>query len=95
MKNQHHPAPFPLEITTRIIFSLFDQEKNKIDPFGGSGTTAIASKLLNHNFVSVDISKKYNILAKERIKNINSFKDIIEKEKNQHFAKKIKKRRKK
>lgn len=97
MKNKQHPAPFPIEIPARIIYSLFDQEKNKliIDPFGGSGTTAIASKLLNHNFVSIDISEKYNSIAKERIKNINDFKNIIDKEINQHFVKKTYKERKK
>jgi len=97
MKNKYHPAPFPIAIPARIIYSLFDQEKNKliIDPFGGSGTTAIANKLLNHNFVSIDISKTYNLLAEKRIKNINSFKKNIDDEINQHFVKKTYKERKK
>ena len=82
MKNNLHPAPFPIEIPTRIIYSIFDEDKNKIiiDPFGGSGTTALACKLMGHQFISIDISKKYSDIAQKRIEKEGKNYDLIEKE---------------
>lgn len=95
MKNKH-PAPFPIEIPTRIIYSIFDNEINKliIDPFGGSGTTALAAKLLNHNFISIDIDSRYSKMAKERIKKHGKNFELIQKEIMLHKVKKTYKQRK-
>lgn len=69
----NHPAPFPIEIPTRIIFSIFDDEKNKliIDPYIGSGTSAVAAKLLGHNYFGIDISETYVNQAIKRLENIS------------------------
>jgi len=69
-----HPAPFPLELPRRLI--KFYSYKNQIvlDPFGGSGTTALAANQLGRNFIYIDNSSEYCFLAKERLKgNINLF----------------------
>lgn len=66
MKNAH-PAPFPLPLIERIIGST--NAKIILDPFMGSGTTAVASKLLDRNFIGIDISMEYCKMAKERLKN--------------------------
>ncbi len=70
---KEHPAPFPLELPTRIIYSIFDEEKNKVvlDPFCGIGTTLVASKLLGHNYIGVDISSEYIKIAENRLNNAN------------------------
>lgn len=96
MKNSKHPAPFPLELPLRIIFSIFDEEKSKviIDPFSGSGTTAIAAKLLDHYFIAIDISEKYINESKVRLENINYEKDLFEKEIALHKVNKTYKQRK-
>jgi site-specific DNA-methyltransferase (adenine-specific) len=60
-----HPAPFPLELASRCIESV--GEGPVLDPFIGSGTTAIAAEQLNLNWVGIDKSKKYCELANERI----------------------------
>jgi DNA modification methylase len=51
-----------------------------MDPFGGSGTTAITAEILKRRWISIDISKNYTDIANERIrqyrwgkKNINLF----------------------
>jgi DNA modification methylase len=63
-----HPAPFPLELVERFI-NLYSYEKDLIlDPFIGSGTTAIAAKKLNRNYIGYEISKEYCELANNRIK---------------------------
>jgi site-specific DNA-methyltransferase (adenine-specific) len=69
----NHPAPFPIEIPTRCIYSVLDVEKNGliIDPYMGSGTSAVAAKLLGHNFIGVDISQTYIEQALHRIDNIS------------------------
>jgi len=67
-----HPAPFPIEIPTRCIYSILDNKKDYtiIDPYMGSGTSAVAAKLLGHNYIGIDISQTYIEQAKKRIENI-------------------------
>lgn len=91
-----HPAPFPLQLPLRCIFSILDETKDKliIDPYLGSGTTAVASKLLGHNYIGIDISGKYVDLAKERIKNYKNEEDILYEELAKHMVKKTFKERK-
>ena len=70
-RNSQHPAPFPLWMPVRIIKSIFHNQTNKLilDPYMGSGTTAVASSLLHHNYIGIDISENYKNMAEERIKN--------------------------
>jgi len=64
-----HPAPYPVELPKRCI-KLFSYVGDTIlDPFLGSGTTLIASHMLNRKGVGVDIDKKYCELAKSRLIN--------------------------
>lgn len=86
-----HPAPFPLEIPTRIIYSLFDDDKDKIvlDPYSGSGTVALAAKLFGCNYCGIDISPNYTKMAEDRLKNSNDYIDIFNKEIEKHVIKGI------
>ena len=62
-----HPAPFPVELAERFI-NLYSYEKDLIlDPFIGSGTTAIAAQKLNRHYVGYEINDEYCELAKTRI----------------------------
>ena len=62
-----HPAPFPIELPKRLI-ELYSFENDIIlDPFAGSGTTAIAAKTTKRNYIMIDINSDYCKLAKERI----------------------------
>lgn len=64
MKNPH-PAPFPVDLINRIISST--SAKLILDPFMGSGTTAVAAKALGRDFVGIDISPEYCKMADERL----------------------------
>ena len=64
MKNEH-PAPFPVALIERIISSTDAQII--LDPFMGSGTTAIAAKKLNRHFIGVELSSEYVDLSKKRL----------------------------
>ena len=65
--NNPHPAPFPVELTDRIIQSTTAQII--LDPFGGSGTTAVSALKYNRNFILIEQSEKYCEMAKQRINN--------------------------
>jgi modification methylase len=95
-RNNNHPAPFPIDLPTRIIYSILDEEKGIIiDPYSGSGTTAVAAKLLNKDFIGIDISEEYNLTAEKRVKNYLSEKKMVDSELSKHFVEKTFKERKK
>lgn len=65
-RNNLHPAPFPIDLITRIVQST--TAKIILDPFIGSGTTAIVAKSNNRKYIGIDISPAYVAKANERIK---------------------------
>ena len=67
-KKNEHPAPFPVELVSRCIESV--DEGLVLDPFMGSGTTAIAAESNNRPWVGIDISQKYCDMAKHRIQKV-------------------------
>ncbi len=62
-----HPAPFPVELPLRLIQLYSFQDDIILDPFIGSGTTAISALKSNRKFVGYDISQEYIDLAEKRI----------------------------
>jgi len=65
--NNAHPAPFPLELAQRCIQAV--GEGPILDPFIGSGTTALAAESLGIEWIGIDQSPEYIEMAKERISN--------------------------
>jgi len=63
--NNEHPCPFPVELPERIIGSTDAQVI--LDPFVGSGTTAVAAKQLNRRYVGIDVSPDYCEMAEARL----------------------------
>ncbi|MBI5332090.1 MAG: site-specific DNA-methyltransferase [Candidatus Aenigmarchaeota archaeon] len=63
-----HPAPFPTELPLRLIKLYTFTNDIVLDPFMGSGQTAIAALQTKRNFIGYDIDKTYCKLAEERIK---------------------------
>jgi len=65
--NRKHPAPFPKDLPYRLI-KLYSWENDIIlDPFLGSGTTAVACKELNRRFIGIEINPKYCAMARARL----------------------------
>lgn len=62
-----HPAPFPEELPRRLIQLYTFKGDVVLDPFIGSGQTALAALKLHRHFVGYDIDKKYCELAEKRI----------------------------
>lgn len=69
--NNDHPAPFPLELPLRAIYSIYDGEEGKtiLDIFNGSGTTGVASLLLNYKYIGIDVSSNYLKSSVKRLDN--------------------------
>jgi modification methylase len=67
--NNPHPAPFPVALIDRIISST--NAKVVLDPFMGSGTTAVSAKKLGRDFVGIEISPEYVEMANDRISSQN------------------------
>ncbi len=62
-----HPAPFPLELPHRLI-QLYSFETDVVlDPFMGSGTTAVAALRSGRKFIGYEIVEEYVALARKRI----------------------------
>jgi len=59
-----HPAPFPIELPTRLVKLYSFVGQTVLDPFCGIGTTCIAAKRHNRNYIGIDISPEYCNRAK-------------------------------
>ena len=62
-----HPCQMPLEVMKRII-AILPEDKLIVDPFGGSGTTALACKELNRKCIIIEQDEKYIGIINERLK---------------------------
>ena len=66
-KKAKHPAPFPIELPKRLI-ELYSYKNDIIlDPFMGSGTTALAAQQLGRDYVGYEISEDYINIATEKL----------------------------
>lgn len=61
-----HPCQMPLEVMRRIIGILPD-DYTIVDPFMGSGTTGVACKQLNRDFIGIEMDEEYAEIARDRI----------------------------
>ena len=64
-----HPAPFPVELPRRLIELYTFEGEIVLDPFIGSGTTALAALDTHRRFVGYEIEAAYAQIARERIEN--------------------------
>lgn len=62
-----HPTIKPLEVVKYHIQKSTSEEMTIFDPFMGSGTTGVACKCLNRNFIGIEIDEKYFKIAEKRI----------------------------
>jgi DNA modification methylase len=62
-----HYAAYPVELVRRIVTGWCPPNGVVLDPFGGSGTTALVAKVLGRDAISLDLSAGYTRLAKWRV----------------------------
>ncbi len=65
--NDDHEAKYPVELVQRIVRLLSDKGETILDPFMGSGTTALASVKEKRNYIGIELERKYVKLAYKRL----------------------------
>lgn len=66
-KIKKHPAVFPLELAIDHVISWSNEDDVILDPFMGSGTSGVACKKLNRNFIGIEINEDYFKISEKRI----------------------------
>jgi DNA modification methylase len=73
-----HSAAFPIDLPSWFIRLFSEKGDIVLDPFAGSGTTALAAKNLERHFIAIDIDKNYCRDARERLGITNKKLDVFE-----------------
>lgn len=72
-----HPAQYPESLIKRIVLCSTDENDLVLDPFMGSGTSAVVAKKLNRNYLGYELEPDYIDIANSRLENINSNSDEV------------------
>ena len=70
LKWNDHPAIYPEQIVSMLIALLAPKRAVVLDPYMGSGTTAVAAKKAHRAYIGVDINPKYCEAARERVSEV-------------------------
>lgn len=73
IKNNQHPAVYPLFIIQELIKLLTNTNDIVLDPFVGSGTSCLAAKNLKRDYIGIEINPDYVNYANERLKTKSQF----------------------
>jgi site-specific DNA-methyltransferase (adenine-specific) len=68
---KEHPAPFPLELASRLVQMFSFTEDTVVDPFCGTGTTMVAALKHGRNSIGVELDSAYCKMAASRLMNEN------------------------
>jgi len=66
-RRDEHPCQLPVHLLERLLLMSSDEGDTVLDPFIGTGTTAIAAKKLGRKFVGIDIDPKYVEIANKKL----------------------------
>jgi site-specific DNA-methyltransferase (adenine-specific) len=69
---KEHPAPFPLELASRLIRMFSFAEDTVLDPFAGTGTTLVAAAQAGRNAIGVEVDPEYTRIANKRLKSVSN-----------------------
>ena len=67
---KEHPAPFPEKLVYECMINTTDANDIVLDPYMGSGTTAVVAKKLGRHYIGIELNPDYIKLAKARLKQI-------------------------
>ncbi len=94
-ENTTHPTQKPEKLLAKIILASTNENDLILDPFAGSGTTAVVAKKLNRNFVGIEADENYCLLTEKRLalaendKMIQGFSDGVFYERNTNVEIKV------
>ena len=72
VEKTQHPCQFPIALVRRLVLALCPKGGVVLDPFAGSGSTAIAALMEGRNFYGCDIAEKYLQIADFRLNDLLS-----------------------
>jgi len=70
IRRDEHPCQLPETLLERLVLMVTDEGDIVLDPFIGTGTTAIAAKRLERKYVGIDIDSKYVEISKKKLQNV-------------------------
>lgn len=77
-ENNDHPTVKPVSLMEYLIKIYSPVNSIVLDPFCGSGSTGVAAKKQNRNFIGIDLSEHYTEIARQRIKDTEIIKKPLE-----------------
>jgi site-specific DNA-methyltransferase (adenine-specific) len=72
-EREDHPTQKPLEIIERMIKASCPEKGIVLDPFGGTGTTAVACLLNKRHYITYELNPEYYEIISKRIKRHSNF----------------------
>ncbi|MEM7814775.1 MAG: site-specific DNA-methyltransferase [Candidatus Aenigmatarchaeota archaeon] len=69
-RRDKHPCQLPVALLERLILMSTDENDIVLDPFVGTGTTAIAAKRLGRHYIGFDINPKYVDMSKRKLNDV-------------------------
>lgn len=66
-RRDEHPCQLPIHLLERIILMSTDPGDVVLDPFLGTGTTAIAAKQLGRHYIGLELDEDYARIAREKL----------------------------
>jgi len=70
-RRDEHPCQLPVHLLERLILMTTDVGDIVLDPFIGTGTSAIAAKRLGRKYIGIDIDDKYVAISREKLGGIS------------------------
>jgi site-specific DNA-methyltransferase (adenine-specific) len=79
IRRDEHPCQLPLPLLDRIILMSTDPNDIVLDPFLGTGTTAISAKALGRNYIGIEIDPNYVKISTEKLERVKlmTYKDYF------------------
>ncbi len=72
VRRDEHPCQLPIPLLERIVLMSTDPGDVVLDPFLGTGTTAIAAKTLGRHFIGIDLDPQYAEIANEKLEKVQA-----------------------
>jgi site-specific DNA-methyltransferase (adenine-specific) len=70
IRRDEHPCQLPEPLLERLILMCTDEGDIVLDPFVGTGTTAVAAKKLGRRFIAIDLDPKYVAIAQRKLERV-------------------------
>jgi len=72
VNTDEHPTKKPEDLCAYLIGKSSNENDVVLDPFMGAGTTCVSAKMLNRNYIGIELDEKYCKIAEDRIKSISN-----------------------